>query len=121
MDKRTGRILLLASLVALTTYATAYTISAHSVASQWACGGNTGYWCCMGTIDNATFFPWPRGPLGACAEVITKMDPADEFIYLYLIRTWMLIAICISSWMLVALYFLKAILPFFNKNQLRQP
>lgn len=110
MDKRTTRTLLLVFLSALATYATAYTILAHSVTVQWACGAA---WCCMGSIDNATLFPWPRGPLGVCAEVITKMNPVDGFIYLYLIRTWMLIVTSILLWILVAIYFLRAVLPFF--------
>ncbi|MEM4703837.1 MAG: hypothetical protein QXJ02_02055 [Candidatus Bathyarchaeia archaeon] len=108
-----ARVLLLALLIALASYATLYTISAYSVATRWACGTA---WCCMGAIDNATFFPWPRGPLGVCAEVITKMNSIDEFIYLYLIRTWLLVVICICLWIVVAVYFLKAILPFLKRR-----
>jgi hypothetical protein len=111
----TSRILILAFLVVLATYATLYTISAHHVADLWAYGSHAGYWCCMGSIDNATFFPWPRGPLGVCAGVTTKMNPVDEFIYLYLVKTGMLILVCFLLWVLAAVYFFKAILPLFRE------
>jgi len=51
------RVLMLAFLVILATFATFYTLAAYRVASMWACGGGAAYWCCMGSIDNATFFP----------------------------------------------------------------
>jgi len=107
------RVLMLAFLAILATFATFYTLAAYRVASMWACGA---YWCCMGSIDNATFFPWPRGPLGACAEVITKMNPMDEFIYLYLIKSGILIVVCVLLWVLAVVYFFKAILPLFRKE-----
>jgi hypothetical protein len=114
------RVLTLALLVVLAALATFYTLAAYRVASMWACGGGSAaFWCCMGTIDNATFFPWPRGPLGACAEVITRMDAVDEFIYLYLVKSGMLIVVCVSLWVLAAFYFLKAILPLFRKEPKR--
>ena len=71
----------------------------------------------MGSIDNATFFPWPRGPLGVCAEVITKMNPVDEFIYLYLVKNGILIVVCVLLWVLAAVYSFKAILPLFRKEK----
>jgi hypothetical protein len=105
-----------AFLAVLAAFATFLTVAAYRVASMWACGGDAACWCCMGSIDNATFFPWPRGPLGACAEVITKMDPVDQFIYLYLIRKGILIAVCVSLWVLAAVYFFKATLPLFRRE-----
>jgi len=107
---------MLVFLVTLATYATLYTMAAYQVAGMWACGGSVAYWCCMGSIDNATFFPWPRGPLGICAEVITKMNPVDEFIYLYLIKTGILIVACVLLWILATVYFFKVILPLFRKE-----
>jgi len=110
------RALMFTFLVILATYATLYTLAAYRVATRWACGGSAGSWVCMGSIDNATFFPWPRGPLGVCAEVITKMDPLDEFIYLHLLKSGILIAICVLLWLLTALYFFKSILPILHKR-----
>jgi hypothetical protein len=105
-----------AFLIVLATLATFYTLAAYRVASMWVCGGGVAWWCCRGTIGNATFFPWPGGPLGACLEVITKMDPVDEFIYLYLVKNWILIVVCVSLWVLAAVYFFKAILPLLRRE-----
>jgi hypothetical protein len=113
------RVLMFAFFVVLAAFATFYTLAAYRVAGMWACGGSAACWCCMGTIGNATFFPWPRGPLGVCAEVITKMDPVDQFIYLYLIRNGILIAVCVSLWILAFVYFFKATLPLFRKEPKR--
>jgi hypothetical protein len=106
-----------AFLVLWAAFATFYTLAAYRVGRMWVCGGGAaGWWCCMGSIDNATFFPWPRDPLGACAEVITRMDPVDEFIYLYLVKNGILIVVCVSLWSLAAVYFFKAILPLFRRE-----
>lgn len=51
------KVLTLAVLVVLAAFATFYTLAAYRVAGMWACGGGAAFWCCMGTIDNATFFP----------------------------------------------------------------
>jgi hypothetical protein len=103
-------------LVIMATYATFYTIAAYRVAGMWACEGSAGSWCCMGSIDNATFFPWPRGPLGVCAEVITKMNAADEFIYLHLLKSGILIVICTLLWLIATIYFFKYMLSLLHKR-----
>jgi len=112
------KAVMFAFLVILATYGTLYTIAAYHVASMWACRGSAGGWLCMGSIDNATFFPWPRGPLGVCAEVITKMKPVDKFIYLNLLKNGILIVICTLLWLLTLIYFLRYILPLLHKRKL---
>ncbi|MEM3640774.1 MAG: hypothetical protein QXH37_02470 [Candidatus Bathyarchaeia archaeon] len=66
------------------------------------------YWRYSGDV---TFFPWPRDPQDILLPVITKMNVVDEFIYLYLIKTGILILACLLVWALTAVYFFKAILP----------
>mgnify|MGYP007084796442 CR=1 FL=1 len=93
----TARVLLLAFLVVLTTYATLYTIAAYDLA-RWG-------WTCRGSLGDATFFPFPTGPRGVLMDVIAKMSSMDEFIYLYLMKTGILIVVCILLWILVAVHF----------------
>jgi len=90
----TARVLLLLLLVTLAIYATLYTVAAHNLAS-WG-------WSCRGSQGDATFLPFPTGPRGVLMDVIAKMNPVDEFIYLYLIKTGALIVISISLWTIVA-------------------
>ncbi|MEM3730462.1 MAG: hypothetical protein QW667_03035 [Candidatus Bathyarchaeia archaeon] len=92
----------------MSIYVALYTISAHYVADRWALDSG---WRYAGTINDASFFPWPRGPKGILLPVITKMNPTDEFIYLYLIKTGILILICLGLWLLTIVYCFRAILP----------
>ncbi|MDI6905742.1 MAG: hypothetical protein QMD13_09735 [Candidatus Bathyarchaeia archaeon] len=103
------RVLVLAFLVILSAYASLFTVAAYDLA-RWG-------WTCRGTLGDATFLPFPRDPQGVLMHVIAQMNPVDEFIYIYLIRTGMLVVICLSLWILVAAYFFKAILPFFRQNR----
>ena len=114
-----SRVLVLAFLVVSATSSTLYAWAAYRVSRRWACGGSAA-WCCMGSIDNATFFPWPRGPLGVCAEVITKMNPVDGFIYLDLIKNGVLLVVSVLLWGVVALYFFRSIKPLFRKAKYLQ-
>ncbi len=121
LELSTGyRVLVLVVLVVLATSATVYTWAAYHVSSRWACGGGAA-WCCMGSIDNATFFPWPKGPLGVCADVVTKMNPVDGFIHLYLIENGVLIAVSVLLWGVAALYFFRSIKPLLRKVKYLQP
>ena len=92
-------------LAAFSLYVTLYTISAYQVANRWAFDGN---WLCSGGV---TFFPWPRGPQGVYVPIITKMNPMDEFIHLYLIKTGVLVFVCLVLWLVAAVYFFRAVLP----------
>jgi len=111
-----NRILILTLLAVLSVYVTLYTISAHQIASRWAFDQDgKGYWRYSGAM---TLFPWPTGPKDVLLPVIVRMGIVDEFIYLYLIKTGVLILICLSLWMLTAIYFLKAVLPSFKPLKL---
>ena len=102
-----------AFLVILATYVTIYTKAAYDL-SRWG-------WTCRGSLGDATFLPFPTGPRGVLMDVIAKMSPVDGFIYLYLIKTGVLIVVCILLWVLVAVYFFKAILPLFRQKLTTKP
>jgi hypothetical protein len=102
------RFLIFTFLVVLSVYSTVYTISAYQVA-VWAFEENDeGYWRCC---PSATFFPWPKGcSQGILPQIVIRMNALDEFIYLRLIKTGILILICLSLWSLTVIYCFKAIL-----------
>ena len=104
----TAKVLLLTFLIIMTVYATLYTVAAYDLA-RWG-------WTCRGSLGDATFFPFPTGPRGVLMDVIAKMSPLDEFIYLYLIKTGVLIVVCFSLWFFAAVYFFKTILPLFREE-----
>jgi len=108
------RALLLAFLVVLSTYVTLYTVEAHNVARRALRLDNT---ACWRTTPPGSFFPWPREP--GPAEALSKMSHVDQFIFLYLIETKMLIVVFILLWILVAVYFVKSILPLFQPRLTR--
>jgi len=108
----------LAVLVALASYVTLYTVAAYDVARYASRVDGAAYWGCG---RDATFFPFPRDPRGVCLLALFKMNPVDEFIYLYMIETGMLIVISISLWILVAVYFGKSILPMLQIKLARKP
>lgn len=100
-----NKILIFVFLAALSMYISLYTISAHHVADRWVINASWRY------SGNMTFFPWPKGPQGILLPIITRMNPIDEFIYLYLIKTGILILVCLGLWATTIIYFFKAILP----------
>jgi hypothetical protein len=104
-----NRILIFILLAGLSVYVTLYTVSAYQIAGRWAFDQDgKDYWRYSGDM---TLFPWPTGPKDVLLPVIVRMGIVDEFIYLYLIKTGVLILICLTLWMLTAIYFLKTILP----------
>lgn len=102
---------MLVLLVVLATYATLYTVAAYDLA-RWG-------WTCRGTLGDATFLPFPTGLRGVLMDVLAKMSPVDQFIYMYLIKTGILIGISVLLWILATVYFFKAILPLFGKSDSR--
>lgn len=104
------RVLIFLFLVILAIYLTLYTVSAYTVAEY----AGRGYWTCRGSLGDPTFFPFPSGPRGVGMDVIGEMSLVDEFIYLYLIETGILIVLCASLWILAAVFFFRAILPLFK-------
>jgi type IV secretory pathway TrbD component len=51
-------------------------------------------------------FPWPRGP--GMAEVLSRINDVDLFIYTYLIKTWMLAGLSVLAWVITVLFVYKA-------------
>lgn len=115
------RVLLLAFLVTLASYVTLYTVAAYDVARYAFREDGAAYW---GGVRGATFFPFPRVPRvprNVGLDFMVRMNPVDEFIYLYMIETGMLTVISISLWILVAVYFSKSILPMLQMKLIRKP
>jgi len=111
------RVLLLAFLLTLASYVTLYTVAAYDVARYAFREDGAAYW---GGVRGATFFPFPRVPRGSRGvglDFMIRMNPVDEFIYFYMIETRVLIVISISIWILVAVYFVKAILPVLQNDR----
>lgn len=79
------------------------------MADEWAFEDNgKGY-----SAVYVVLFPWPTGPPKGIVlpDIAVRMNVVDEFIYLYLIKTGILILACLLLWTLTAVYFFKAILP----------
>lgn len=106
-----ARLFFLLVLVVLAVYVSLYTLVAYDVARyvikldgalQWA-----GRWG-----SDPRFFPFPDRPVGPILWVITGMHPTDRWIYTNLIENRMLIVLSFLLWLLVAIYFYKAVWRF---------
>jgi len=106
----TVKVSVFTALVILTSFMTFWTSAAYNLA-RWG-------WSARGTLGDATFLPFPTGPRGVLMDVIAKMSPVDEFIYLHLLKTGALTAVCVSLWVLAAVYAFKAFLPFLKNPKL---
>lgn len=110
------RVLLLCFLVILATYVTLYTVVAHRIARYALRLDNT---ACWRSTPPGSFFPWPRE--SGLAQALSKMSSVDQFIFLYLVETGILIIVSILLWILVIVYFVKSILQLFRPQLTRKP
>jgi len=104
------RVSVFATLVILGIFMTLWTSAAHDLA-RWG-------WSARGSLSNATFLPFPTGPRGVLMDVLAKMSSVDEFIYLHLLKTGMLNAICVSLWALAVIYAFTVFLPLLKNPKL---
>lgn len=87
-----------AFLIIFSTYLTAYTWKAHTVASRYIIVGLNGAPLAWRTAPSGSLFPWPRQ--SGMFQMLSDVNEIDFFIYKYLIKTWglvglsMLICIC---------------------------
>jgi hypothetical protein len=44
-------------------------------------------------------------------DILAKMSPVDEFIYFHLLKTGVLTVVCVSLWIIAAIYAFTAYLP----------
>jgi len=49
-----------------------------------------------GSAPAGSFFPWPREP--GMLEMLSEINEVDSFIYVYLIRSWFLVAATLLLW-----------------------
>ena len=89
----TTRILAFASLLILAVFATLWTNAAYNLA-RWG-------WTVSGSLGDATFLLFPTPPRGVLAEIIVAMSPTDLFIYVHLLKTGALTALCLLLWAFV--------------------
>ena len=86
-------LILLIVLVCVSVYSTLYTVSAYKVASHVSESPPDLHW---GSAPAGSFFPWPRDP--GMLEMLSEMSEVDSFIYVYLIRSWVLVAVTLLFW-----------------------
>jgi hypothetical protein len=90
-------------LLGISIYLTVYTLKVHTIAAShiyetsdrvfWT-GGPPG-----------SLFPWPREP--GLLEYLPQVEGVDLYIYLYLVKTWLLVGLTFFSWLITGLYFLR--------------
>ena len=105
----TTRILVFASLLVLAAFATLWTNAAYNLA-RWG-------WTVSGSLGDATFLPFPTPPRGVLAEVIVAMSPTDLFIYVHLLKTGALTALCLLLWASVIFSAFTTIPPLLRKTK----
>ena len=92
-------------LASISIYLTIYTFEAHSIASRYISGDSHGavFWI---NGPSGSLFPWPRGP--GMAEVLSRINEVDLFIYTYLIKTWVMAGLSALAWVITVLFVYKA-------------
>jgi len=95
MKARKGSVLLAVLLAAVSAWLTLYTVEAHALAFRSINDDNEGglWWRSM---PAGSLFPWPQepGPL----EALTRVNDVDSFIYWFLIKSRLLVALSAISW-----------------------
>ena len=104
VDKKS--VIFLVVLGSLSVYVTLYTATAHKVARVYEEDGEF-FW--RGG-PSGSFFPWPREP--GMLAVLIPLNEIDLFIYVYLIKSGVLVLVTILLWISLSLYILKLIRVF---------
>jgi hypothetical protein len=95
-------VIFLVVLGSLSIYVTLYTATAHKVARYVYEEDGTFFWR---SAPSGSFFPWPREP--GILEMLTRLNEIDLFIYVYLIKSGVLLGVTILLWISLSLYILK--------------
>lgn len=101
-----GRAVLVTIVLAsISIYLAIYTFEAYSIASRYISSDSHGavFWI---NGPSGSLFPWPRGP--GMAEVLSRINDVDLFIYTYLIKTWMMAGLSALAWVITVLFVYKA-------------
>ena len=102
-----SQLLLLALFCTVSVIVTAYTIQAHSIANRYIY--DSGDEVAWRNSPPGSFFPWPKEPTPGMLPVLSKINEIDLFIYRYLIRTWLLVIVALSLWIVTCTYIIKRV------------
>lgn len=102
---RSRAVLVTIISVSISIYPAIYTFEAHSIASRYISSDSHGavFWI---NGPSGSLFPWPRAP--GMAEVLSRINDVDLFIYIYLIKTWVLAGLSALAWVITAVFVYKA-------------
>ena len=93
-------------LLVVSMYLTAYTVSAHMVSSHIVEDSGKAYWS---SSPEGSLFPWPRKSGGSEIGIpmLIELNETDSFVYNYLIRTYLLLVVCILLWLSAIIIFYR--------------
>jgi len=95
--KSPGKFILLAIvLIAVSTYLTAYTFTAHGVATMHIFEDAEAGVALWRSGPAGSLFPWPREP--GMLQVLTEMSEVDTFIYVHFVKSWLLVGASLLLW-----------------------
>ena len=93
--KALWKAIVLAGLLSITTVFTAYTISAHHVASHIHEIEGHLMWS---DFQGGSFFPWPSYPGGIKLPMLSLVSEVDVLYYQLFIKSWVLVGITVLLW-----------------------
>jgi len=96
-------IIILVALFSITIVFTAYTISAHHVASH--IGELEGH-LVWSHFQGGSFFPWPSYPEGIVAPLTSPVNEVDSLYYQFFIKSWILVGITVLLWTVTVVFLL---------------
>lgn len=105
VDKKS--VIFLVVLGSLSVYVTLYTATAHKVARYVYEEDGKFFW---ESGPSGSFFPWPREP--DMLHMLTPLNEIDLFIYVYLIKSGVLVLVTILLWISLSVYILKLMRAF---------
>ena len=96
MKSTTKTIVILSITVFVAIFVTVYTYCAYTVASHVFEDNGVLYF-----PYGYSFLPWPTIPTGITPSVLLRLNEADMQYYQYIIKSGVLIALTIVSWLIV--------------------
>ena len=107
------KVIVLVVLFSITVVFTAYTISAHHVASH--IGELEGH-LVWSHFQGGSFFPWPSYPGGILAPLTSPVNEVDVLYYQLFIKSWILIEITVLLWTVTVAFCITSILRTKKQN-----
>ena len=112
--KTLWKAIVLVVLFSITTVFTAYTVSAHHVASHIFEFDGILMWS---SRPSGTFFPWPSYPLGIIrVPMIIAVNEVDALYYQLFIKSWVLVGITVLLWTVTVAFCITSILRTKKQN-----